>query len=279
MEFRHRKIGTAEASRVLTPLPIGEITPFALMWAPVYVFMERNQKYVALKAPLDFFDPNEIEKWKASRRALFVQKCVVAVAPFVEAGKRIRRLLTKYREEGQGLAPTSFELSDAVLRVLAPLWGPATEIEPFFAVAFAEAICGPLQSELLVEAREESVEHLECAILRSSLGVFLGVQLGMTQITHLKRLRSDLFVLSVQNLNLRVDLSPEVQELSQIVMSAVTDNSSRSVASLAMSLRNERVAKMIASRLARIERDQLKGANPASASIYARGGFLEEGAA
>ena len=61
MDFSNRKLPVSAAPNMRS-VPIGELKPYSLMLAPVYVFLKRNERFVAVKAPMDFFTPEEIER-------------------------------------------------------------------------------------------------------------------------------------------------------------------------------------------------------------------------
>ena len=61
MEFSKRKL-PKEAAHQLRVCPIPSVQPYALMLSPVYVFMKANEKFVSVKAPLDFFTQEELSK-------------------------------------------------------------------------------------------------------------------------------------------------------------------------------------------------------------------------
>src|SRR5687767_11667820 len=103
MEFTHRKL-PAEAYKELRICKVATMAPFALMLAPVYVFMKLNKKFVSVKAPLDFFTPEELERLAPSV-ILFVPKFVDAVLPFRDAAHQVRALISLKPEEAQGKEP------------------------------------------------------------------------------------------------------------------------------------------------------------------------------
>jgi len=70
MDFRQRKL-PKEAAINLRISPIASVKPYALMIAPVYVFMRVNEKFVSVKAPLDFFTPEELERLKSFESFFF----------------------------------------------------------------------------------------------------------------------------------------------------------------------------------------------------------------
>ena len=190
MDFSRRKL-PLEAAENLKQMPVRSVQPFALISVPVYVFMKRNGKFVSVKSPLDFFTPEELDKF-APFENFFFEQFANQVSWFLDAGARIRTILS-WTPEGRELPPPYYELSDAVLRVLATLWSPQVSIEPYFASAFAEALCGPLSGELLRPVRETDVVRYERAVLVTGWMVFLAAHLGMVNLDYLTRLRESVF--------------------------------------------------------------------------------------
>ena len=64
MDFTHRKLMT-EAAIELKRVPVSQVSAYTIQFFPLYVFMKLNKKFVAVKSPLDFFIPAELEKFKA----------------------------------------------------------------------------------------------------------------------------------------------------------------------------------------------------------------------
>ena len=56
MDFSRKKL-PPDAAEKMRNCPIHSVQPYALMIAPAYVYMKVNKKFVAVKAPLDFFTP------------------------------------------------------------------------------------------------------------------------------------------------------------------------------------------------------------------------------
>ncbi len=185
-------------------MPIREIEPFALLFAPAYVYLERNEKFVSVKAPLDFFSPADLVKL-SNFESVYLPPFIDSVKPFADAGKRVRQLLSvpAYRATSSdsghpmvALDPPPFVTSDEVIRVVAPLWSLSGEralIEPFFAAAFAGSVCDPLPGPLLVEAHDQDVEAYETAVFRSGWAVFTALHLGYCDLPFLNALLLEVF--------------------------------------------------------------------------------------
>lgn len=203
MEFASHKLKEGAAS-VLKRVPVDSVKPYALLESPMYVFMRRNGKFVAVKAPLDFFLPHELDRL-AQFKNFYVPPSVDEMGPFKTAGRSIRAHLS-WREQIQErsgenetffskvvLAPSSFERSDAVLRTLAPLWRKDLSFEPFLIFILSNQLCDVFPEELMEKAREESVVWFETAILRSSLAVFLALLMGYDDLEFLNDFRQKTF--------------------------------------------------------------------------------------
>ena len=155
MYFRPTKL-PREAAINLRISPIASVKPYSLMLAPVYVFMRLNEKFVSVKGPLDFFTPEELERLKPFE-SFFLPEFVDAALPFRQIARNVRRLVgwePEYKGEEQ-LPPAPYEVSDAVLRMIGPLWAPGLVIEPFFAAVFANELCELLPPEKLRAARDQ----------------------------------------------------------------------------------------------------------------------------
>jgi len=201
MDFSFRKL-PPESAAALRLCPVQGFAPYSPIWAPVYVFLKRNAKFVSVKAPLDFFTPEELSRL-APYESLFMPEFVELPLLFRSAGRRIR-LILKGRPDIDAepmnhatdvvLPPASYEISDAVLRVLGPLWGRKTELEPFFSCALSDAICDPLHPDWLREARDRNIETYEAALLKSGLGVFLALHLGHSDWDAINFVRQRIFL-------------------------------------------------------------------------------------
>jgi hypothetical protein len=73
MEFSRKKLGQ-EAIRELRVCSIASVQPYALMLSPVYAYLPQNAKFVAIKAPLDFFTPEELARNPRSHTGRFLKE-------------------------------------------------------------------------------------------------------------------------------------------------------------------------------------------------------------
>jgi hypothetical protein len=261
VEFSRKKL-PKEAGANMRASPISGVQPFVAMPAPVYVFLRANEKFVAVKGPLDFFTPEELRKL-LPMESFFLPDFIDHVATFRNAGKKARALLLLEQE----LAP--YEVSDAVIRIVGSLWNPAG-IESLFVSAFLVELCDPLPGPVLEEARNRDVEDYEKRLLLSSWIAFLALHLGYCDLAFLNELRSSVFRREVGE-----RIPAELAELTHIVRRELEARSYRQLEPDAFSGMPQPVARKAAARFARIERKIMK-AGAAAPSIYGPQGFIDE---
>lgn len=274
MEFSKRKL-PKEAADSLRICPIDTVKPYALMLAPVYLFMKANEKFVSIKAPLDFFTPEEIDRLR-SFECFYLPVSVDAALEFRQAARSVRALLTwKPVSKDIPLNPSPYEISDAVIRILGPLWWKDEQgwpvIEPFFVSVFTSELCDELPGELMKEARDLSVELFEKATLVAGWSVFLALHLGQCDLSYLSRLRRRVFEQTVQG---QSGEKGEIGELIALVRSEVESKHAQAVSSSIFSNRNERGCQKLLGRFIRIK-DQLMRSLEEPPSIYGQRGFID----
>lgn len=290
MDFTVKKI-PLQSSLGLLNCPVHTVRPFALMLAPVYVFMRRNSKFVAIKAPLDFFTPDEIDRFRPFQ-SFFFSPFVKTVVPYRDAGCRVRAILSwQPRGTADGLlAPSSYEISDAILRVLGTLWGNfelgknsarriEAAIEPFFASVLVNEICEFLPEELMKETRDQSIEAYDLAVFRSSLAVFLALHLGYCEWDFLNRLRTYVFyetASSACKLHWQPSFqvySADQQELVDLAFSLMPNLNARLIQADWFRSNQMRASQKLASRLERIQ-SQLMDQKRAPSTIFGPEGII-----
>ena len=277
MEFRQRKL-PKEATQNLRICAIETVRPFALMLAPVYVYMRANEKFISVKAPLDFFTSEELDRLKPLV-SFFIPEFVDVALPFRQAGRGVRALLSWDPEKtvkpaGDDevvMAPAPYEISDAVLQMIGPLWATGALIEPFFVAVFVNEICDLLPESFLRDAREASVIRFERAVFLSSWTVFLALHLGHCNLEFLNRLRTDVFTMTVEE---RVSGEHPENELIALAHDSFEQQSARRLAGDYFGQRRERVAQKLAWRLKRVKASLIKSNTPV-ASIYGEKGFAD----
>jgi len=283
MDFTNRKLPRNAASE-LRRLPLGDLQPFAFMFSPVYVFLKRNEKFIGIKAPLDFFVESEIEKVQPYG-TLYVTPFVDQVAPFREAGRRVKKILSGRQSVSDRdevgypevkLPPPPWEVSDTVLGVVGPLWGKDLRIEPFFATAFVQDLCGSLPEELLLGSRDSDVVLHEKAIFRSTWAVFLALHLGLCDLEWLKTLRARVFarVSGQAEKSGQVADSPDIIELLKLTDSAAFDDEGlQPLSGDAFQYDDFRLALKINSRLERVKKE-FAPRSSYQGSVRGKKGFL-----
>jgi len=250
--------------------PIETVKPYALMIAPVYVFMHKNGKFVAVKAPLDFFTEQELAQLKNFEK-FFMPEFIEKVLPYRQAARRLRKILHLHPEgENRELGLSPFEISDAVVRLLAPFWGPKQRVESFFASVFANEFCDFLPSDDLMKAREANLDRFESSLMISAWMVLLSLLLGVTDPAYLDRLRLNSFRRNPEQIH-----NSDARELYRILQEKLEGGPqhSRSLGIDFFEERSERVARKIIARLTRIREISRKGPT-LEATIYGDEGFV-----
>ncbi len=280
MYFSHSKLPLS-AAESMRQVPIRTVSPYALMLAPVYVFMKRNEKFVAIKAPLNFFVPEELEKLRPLER-FFIPRFVDNALPFRNAARRVLAVMTWQPPAGNmasdkvypevPLPPAPYEVSDAVIRIIGTLWSNGALIEPFFLTVFANEVCDLIEGEVLRKAREKNVDLFEVAILRASLAVFLSLHLGHCDEAFLQRFRDRVFMDTFNE----VPISSGGSDLDEIVAmcaSLIPDQKAMLLKGDDLWKLPQRAAQKIASRLDRIKNEFIDRA-AARPTIFGQEGFI-----
>lgn len=188
MLFEAKKLEVESADELLQ-CSISTVKPYALMLAPVYVFMKRNEKFVSVKGPLDFFTPEELAAF-ASYGSFHLPKTVAELTAFQTAAKLVREML---KEAAAPFPPAPFELSDEMIKVVAPVWGKNIEISPFCAAIFSDELCGPLESQELLYGRDTAIVRHDLGLLLSGLLIFILVHSGAYDLEQLRKIRSETY--------------------------------------------------------------------------------------
>ena len=274
MNFSRKKL-SKDAAADLRALPVDTVRAYALMPAPVYVYLRSNEKFVSIKAPLDFFTPDELRRMR-KYETFYLPKFVDEVTQYREGARAVRALLTAGPDPAGATAepsPTPFAVSDAVLRKLGPLWNVGGVFETFFAALFCDELCAPLPPELLNGAHERSVETYERAVLQAATVTFLALHLGYSNLDFLNVLRLSTFeriVAPVPGPTLRT----EVMELTRLVGEMLRDTEFREIRSDWLARHPARAAHRLVSRLARIDADLVVRERVAP-SIFGERGFAD----
>lgn len=276
MDFRQRKL-PKEAAINLRISPIASVKPYAMMIAPVYVFMRVNEKFISVKGPLDFFTPEELERLK-SFETFFLPEFVDAALPFRQVARSVKRLVG-WEPEFKGesvLPPAPYEVSDAVLRMIGPLWGAGLVIEPFFATVFANELCELLPPEKLRFARDKDVLGYERAVLRSGWAVFLALHLGYCDLPFLNHLQQQVFDSSFTGVDIpSIGRAADVDELLELVWASMITDPAHAVKGDIFTKNPSRSAQKVARRLERVLGDAMIPAAQPVPTIFGERGFAD----
>jgi hypothetical protein len=218
MEFSRKKL-PKDAFAQLFRVPIATVQPFVLTLGPIYVLLKENEKFVAVKAPLDFFTPKELQRLTPYEDFYF-PTFVRSLGIYVEAGKRVKAILLADLENSTFDAEVPFYQSDKILKEIGPLWwnhpGQGPAIEPFLMAVFVNEVCESIPDAMLLKARETNAEAFEKAVFRSSWAVFLALHLGYCDAPFLSQLRYQVFEETAFSQK-KEDIKSEVDELVKLV--------------------------------------------------------------
>jgi hypothetical protein len=184
MLFEAKKLDL-ESAEELFQCRVSSVKPFALMLSPVYVFMKRNQKFVSVKAPLDFFTPEELASL-GRYEEFFLPKNISDVSCFQTSARVVRGILSAAKIP---FPPAPYEISNELFKVIAPVWGKSNRVSPFCAAIFADELCGHLDPGELLLGRESAVVKHDLGLLLSGLLIFTLVQLGWHDLEWLVKTR------------------------------------------------------------------------------------------
>lgn len=215
MLFDDKKLNL-ESVEELIQCPIHSIEPYSLMLSPVYVLMKLNQKFVSVKAPLDFFTPEELKKLSV-HETFYLPKFVQGSVRFQTAARLIKKIMNIHQDP---LTAAPYEVSRESFYVLGTLWGKQLQIEPFFMAIFTDELCTPLNHEKMVEAREQTVVNHDQGLLLSGTFVFIALHLGWFDLNLLSQYRTMIYERTVQGedwKNPKTELEQLVSDLSYII--------------------------------------------------------------
>jgi len=217
MLFEDKKL-QLESVDELIQCPIMSVEPFSLMLAPVYVLMKLNKKLVSVKAPLDFFTSDELDRLK-THEVFYMPKFAMSSIRFQTAARVVQSLLSKTQGK---MVPAPFEVSNETFGVMGPLWGKQIQIEPFFMCVFSDELCTPLKPETLLWARENAVVRHDHGLLLSGSLVFVALHVGWFNLIELNQIRSFVYEKTVAGENWenpKTELELIVSELNEIYSS------------------------------------------------------------
>lgn len=225
-----------EAVQSLRRVRLDVVAPFETLMAPVYVYLPKNGKFVAIKLPLQHFSPAELEKYKPYEN-FYLPEFIDQLAPFQRAGEAVRNVLEMTERkvirtnDGKGyvnLAIAQHELDDAVLEIVSRLWNSNVRIEPFFLCFFANEVCVPLTPQTITEAVETNTDLFETGLLRASAGVFLALHIGYCEPRVLSRIYEKFFWDTMNGVRPTRALT-EVSLIQRLVWTALPDASTKDI--------------------------------------------------
>jgi hypothetical protein len=272
VEFSRKKLPQAEGGK-LRLCRIESVQPFVAMPAPVYVFLRANEKFVAVKAPLDFFTPEELARLRPME-SFFFPEFIDRVQAYRDAGRRVRAIL-KWSAEDRAFErePAPYEISDAVIRVVGRLWSAretqVASIESFFVSIFAAELCDPMNGELVSSVRDRDVSAYERQIIVSSWVAFLALHLGYCDLDFLASLRSAVFAGEVGD-----QFPAELVELVHVLEQELRATSFKLLSSSNFANRPELVAARLSGRMGRIQSTLIDPLFE-GATIYGETGFID----
>ncbi|MBU6154448.1 MAG: hypothetical protein KGP28_09125 [Bdellovibrionales bacterium] len=188
MLFEAKKL-ELDSAEDLYQCRVSSVKPFALMLSPVYVFMKRNQKFVSVKAPLDFFTPDELSSL-GRYEEFFLPKIISEVSCFQTSARVVRGILKMSRKS---FPPSPFEVSNEIIKVTGASWGRDLRVSSFCAAIFADELCGHLESAELLLGRESAVVKHDLGLLLSGMLIFTLVHLGWHDLEVLKKMRAEVY--------------------------------------------------------------------------------------
>ncbi len=286
MDFTRRKL-SKESMDQLYRIRVDSVKPFALMSAPVYLWLGANEKFISLKAPFDFFTPEELEKIKASHQFLYLPQSVRSLLPFRNAGLQVRSLLRiksarpktldlKTQYPVVAMAPAPYELSNEVLKLIGPLWWEYSEevigVEPFMVSIFVNELCSLLPNEKLLTARDNSTDSYDHALLCSSLAVFIALHLGHCDYSFLNLLRIQTFDRVTSGGAGHLVRGSYVEDLIELAIHLLNENSAQ-ITNEILSRRSDIISQRLTGRLERVL-TELAQRGDLPPTVYGEEGFI-----
>jgi hypothetical protein len=282
MKFDRTKL-PKEAIKELREVPFEQLKAKMIMGGPVYVLLSRNEKFVAVKAPLHFFTPGDIEKLKGYE-SVYIPRAIDGILPFQRAGEAIRKVVSGFEihslQTSQSvtdvLVPNSTaDRADAQLRILANLWGKQLRIEPFFLVFLAIEFYEEGVAALPELGSDQDVERTDLALLRASTALFLALHLGGMTLPNLVRLYRGVFEATLANRKWPQAWS-ELDQIAIITERLIPHLDVKEISCEQIAQYRERAAVKISGRLARVSKELTTAVSPVS-SLYSKGGFRHGG--
>ncbi len=189
---------SVDAAEELRPVPVAGIRAYSLTWVPHYLFLEKNQKFIPMRRPFDFFSGRDMEKLK-SVESLWVPMERSPYERQLASGLRIREYLDSLtakalEQANKGdfaeLTVSTFEISSQMIRMMPSIWGSGARIEHTEMAAWADGFCDPVPGEILEPARDRGEKEFRDLLVLSGWAVFLSLHLGHSAPDYLTQVRN-----------------------------------------------------------------------------------------
>lgn len=295
MDYSRRKLPKTAANK-LTGVSLKDVKSFQLLYAPAYLFLEKNQKYISFKGPLDFFSEADL-KHAEPFGIVYFPIFLNSLKPLIALAAKVKKVLQKKIElmwQPRGdiprriqSTPVPYSVANESLKVLGPFWAERAQgnfgPESYQVCIFINELCDPLPSGDLLALREENVASLEVGVYLSSWVTFFALQLGYLELTFLSELRQEVFKGSLtQSWDLLgggelADLVTVTQEflsiLSQSGQGAQGEATKFQNGSF-FEKRHDALSQKLAARLRRVRREALNVS--LLPSVYGEGGLIDD---
>lgn len=171
--------------------------PRVLLYSPVYVYLERNEKFISVKLPFQFFTESELEKLSKYKN-FFLPNSVLKLDKIRQRGVSIRNALgltekISIRAMDEtirvSLDPAPWEVAPVVLAECRQLWIEADELSFEAISVLVDEICGPIEGPSLVAKYDADVVEAEQAVLIANTAVLIGLHLGYIDPKFLRKMR------------------------------------------------------------------------------------------
>lgn len=200
MVFSHQKL-KKEAIDHLRKVSHKLFSPRVLLYSPVYVFLERNEKFISIKMPFQFFTEDELAKF-ARFKNFFLPNDVIKLDHVRHRGVTIRNALTMTERVSVravdsvvdvSLDPAPWEVAPVVLAECKMLWAESESLSFEAISVLIDEICGPIESKLLSEKFDQNIVQAEHSVWLANLAVLTGLHLGYVDLRYLRRLRRSVY--------------------------------------------------------------------------------------
>lgn len=201
MVLSHQKLNK-EAIDHLRKVSTKLFSARVLLYSSVYVYLERNEKFISIKAPFQFFTEAELEKYSRFKN-FYLPNEVIELDHVRQRGATIRNALAmtekiniRSRDSAVDVAldPAPWEVGPIVLAECRMIWAESDLIRFEAISVLIDEICGTLEANVLAEKFDQDIAAAEQALWLANWAVWIGLHLGYVDLKFLKRLRSAIYV-------------------------------------------------------------------------------------